>query len=428
METVPNFVLSEEMNPPDVDSMALLNRGQVAVDLGIMGEFAALMFDAVGSNRAYHELGALVMFAAAIQHRWLPVTWANRSKLRPNLYAGILGRSSLWYKSTALSKVGENMPWETMLNTSQFPGFFTEEGLFKELVEHQSGLIIRDEIGSLFSSRNKKYTEGLEIFLTGLFDGWMSAKRLSNIAYPAREVSVSIIGATTFAEFARTTTDADWNSGWLPRWLFALPDPDYNPAKETRWLTDADRDFIARLQRRLVSLNAPAPCPMAIVKPAYTYLTDWRLGLIGEVMGMDERHEWVDTIIGRYAPNAWKFAMILCAARGDGETVTLDQAQDGARLAENYMTNLFRLYEYQKAHRMTGALLNKALAILNRNPEGLTRRELGQLLGNTVSVTLRDEIVTNLLEAGACMEEKTGRTTRLTATQRKIMLSRVTSA
>lgn len=428
-DRLPNFVTADELNPPDVDPMGLLNRGYAPVQMGIMGDFADLMFDAVGSNRSYHELGAMAMFATAIQHRWLPVTWANRSKLRPNLYAGILGRSSLWYKSTALSKVSENMPWESLLNARQFPGYFTEEGLYKELVENQSGLIIRDEIGALFASRNKKYTEGLEIFLTGIFDGWMSAKRLSGTTFPSREVAVSIIGATTFAEFARTTTDADWNSGWLPRWIFALPDPDYNPAKETRWLNDKDLDFLARLQRRLIGLNSPAPCPMAIERAAYRYLTDWRLGLINEIMGMEERHEWVDTIIGRYAPYAWKFAMILCAARGDGETVTVPEAQDGARLAENFMTNLHRLYEYQKAHRMTGALLNQALAILNRNTDGMTRRELGQMLGTSrVSVTMRDEIIAHLLEIGAATEEQTGRTTRLTATQRKITFSRVQTA
>jgi len=416
----------EDVGLPDVDPMGLLDRGYAAVDLGIIGEFADLMFETVGSNRSYHEIGGLVMFASAIQHRWLPVTWANRSKLRPNLYAGILGRSSLWYKSTALSKVSEHMPWDNLLNCKQLPGYFTEEGLYKEFADSSMGLIVRDEIGSLFAARNKKYTEGLEIFLTTAFDGWVSAKRLSGQSYLAREIAVSIIGATTFSEFSRTTTDADWNSGWLPRWLFALPDVDYNPGKEQRWLTDNDHAFIGGLQRRLMNLNAPAASPMSIERAAYIHLTDWRLGLIKEIMANEERHEWVDTIIGRYAPYAWKFAMILCAARGDGERVTLAQAQDGERLAENYMTNLFRLYEYQKAHRMTGALLNKALAVLSRHAEGLTRRELGQLL--RVSATMRDEIISLLLDAGAVMEEPYGRTTHLTASQKKITFSRVTTS
>lgn len=421
-----NFASPDDINPPDVDPMGLLDRGYEAVDLGIIGQFADLMFETVGSNRSYHEIGGLIMFASAIQHRWLPVTWANRSKLRPNLYAGILGRSSLWYKSTALSKVSEHMPWDTLMNCKQLPGYFTEEGLYKEFTDSSMGLIIRDEIGSLFAARNKKYTEGLEIFLTAAFDGWLSAKRLSGQAYPAREVAVSIIGATTFSEFSRTTTDADWNSGWLPRWLFALPDPDYDPGKEQRWLNENDLAFIAGLQRRLANLNAPAASAMSIERPAYTYLTDWRLGLIREIMANDERHEWVDTIIGRYAPYGWKFAMILCAAQGDGEQVTLAHAQNGARLAENFMTNLFRLYEYQKAHRMTGALLNKALGVLSRHPEGLTRRELGQLL--RTSATMRDEIVSLLLDAGAIMEEPNGRTTRLIASQKKITFSRVSTS
>ena len=198
-----NFVTAEENCPPDVDPMALLDRGNTPVDIGAGRDYAATMFELVGSSRNYHELGALCMVAAAIQHRWLPMTWAINRKLRPNLFACNLGRSSFDHKSTALSKTRETMPFEQMPNAYSLPGMFTEEGLYKELSEHPMGLIVRDEVGMLFASRNRKYTEFVIPFLTDAFGGQLHAKRLSSASYQAREVALTLIGATTYLVLRR---------------------------------------------------------------------------------------------------------------------------------------------------------------------------------------------------------------------------------
>lgn len=418
-----NFAAPDELNPPDVDPMGLLDRGYAPVDLGIVGHYADTMYEIVGSNRAYHELGGLAMIATAIQHRWLPLTWAKGRKQRSNLYACILGRSSFDHKSTALSKVGETMPWENMINGSRLPGLFTEEGLYKELSDRSHGLIIRDEIGMLFASRQRKYTEFVIPFLTEAYDGWLNAKRLSNAAYQSKEVGLSIIGATTYSEFTRTTSDADWSSGWLVRWIFAMPDADYDPTKEVRWPTPLDDDSLARVRFALADLNRRPASPMEIETPAHQYITEWGRELVRTAIASSERHERVDSIITRYATYAYKFAMILCAARGDAERVTLAQAQDGARLAENYMTNVFRLYQYQREHRLTGSLLQKALGVLNRAPEALTARELGQMLN--IDATMRDEVLNRLMEYGAISETKEGRTTRYRAVLPKLPAGRL---
>lgn len=420
-----NFASPDEINPPDIDPMGLLDRGHVPVDLGIVGHYAATMYEIVGSNRAYHELGGLAMVATAIQHRWLPLTWAKGRKQRSNLYACILGRSSFDHKSTALSKVGETMPWENMINGSRLPGMFTEEGLYKELSDRSHGLIIRDEIGMLFASRQRKYTEFVIPFLTEAYDGWLNAKRLSNASYQSKEIGLSIIGATTYSEFTRTTTETDWNSGWLVRWIFAVPDTDYNPNKDWRFPTSDDDAALHRVSMTIADLNRRPSSAMEIEKAALRYIVDWGKELVQQAIDSSERHERVDSIITRYATYGWKFAMILCAARGDGERVTLAQAQDGARLAENYMTNVFRLYQYQREHRLTGSLLQKALGILNRATDGLTARELGQMLN--ANTTMRDEVINRLMEYGAISETKEGRTTRYRAVLPKLPAGRLNS-
>ena len=417
------FVSAEEINPPDVDPMGLLDRGSAPVDLGIIGHYADTMYDIVGSSRNYHELGGLAMVATAIQHRWLPLTWAKGRKQRSNLYACILGRSSFDHKSTALSKIGESMPWDNMINASRLPGMFTEEGLYKELSERSHGLIIRDEIGMLFASRQRKYTEFVIPFLTEAYDGWLNAKRLSNAAYQSKEVGLSIIGATTYSEFTRTTSDADWNSGWLVRWIFAMPDHDYDPTKDVRWPTPQDEDTLNRIRITISDLNRRAAGPMAIEQSAFDYIREWGRALVRTAIDSSERHERVDSIITRYATHGYKFAMILCAARGDGERVTLRQAQDGCRLAENYMTNVFRLYQYQREHRLTGGLLQKALGVLNRSTEGLTARDLGRMLN--IDATMRDEVLTRLMEYGAISETKEGKTTIYRAVLSKLPAGRL---
>lgn len=418
-----NFVTAEENCPPDIDPMALLDRGNVQVDLGTGRDYAATMYELVGSSRNYHDLGALCCIAAAIQHRWLPLTWAINRKMRPNLFACYLGRSSFDHKSTALSKVRETTPFEQMPNSYSLPGMFTEEGLYKELSEHPHGLIVRDEVGMLFASRNRKYTEFVIPFLTDAFGGQLHAKRLSSASYQAREVALTLVGATTYSEFTRVTTESDWDSGWLVRWLFALPDADYDPTKQTRWETPTDSAAIESFRRTLQDLNRRNATPMLAEAAALEYLDTWRRTLIRQAMNTTERHERVDAIIERYATYAYKFAMILCAARGDGERITTGQAQDGARLAENYMTNVYNLYQYQKAHRLTGSLLQKGLAVLHRDPEGMTRRAFGQMMH--LSPTARDELIGHLLALGAIIETEHGKTTKLSALQAKLPPARI---
>jgi hypothetical protein len=417
------FAPADELNPPDVDPMGLLDRGHAPVDLGVAGAYARTMYATVASSRAYHELGGLCMVATAIQHRWLPLTWAHYGKQRANVYGCILGRSSFDHKSTALLKIGEHMPWENMLNAARLPGMFTEEGLYKELADKPHGLVIRDEIGMLFASRQRKYTEFVIPFLTDAFGGWLNAKRLSAASYESREVALSIIGATTYSEFTRTTTEGDWDSGWLVRWLFALPDPDYDATRDGRWPTGQDSDLLNRVRQTLADLNSRPASPMQADADALEHLATWRKALIRQAVANSERHERVDAIIERYATYAYKFSMILCAARGDGERVTVAHAQDGARLAENYMTNIYRLYQYQREHKLTGALLQKALAILNKQPEGLTGRELGRVLH--VDATMRDEVIQRLMEFGAISDSKTGKTTIYRAALPKLPAARL---
>lgn len=422
MTDIPNFVTAEELNPPDVDPMELLKRGRVPVSLGFIDDYVRIMHSTVGSSRAFHELGALAMLGAAIQHRWLPVTWAQRRKLRSNLFACILGRSTFDHKSSALSKVGETMPWEHALNCSRLPGYFTEEGLYKELSERPTGLIIRDEIGMLFASRNRKYTEFVIPFLTDAFGGWMNSKRLSSQSYAAKEVALSILGATTYSEFAKTTTERDWDSGWLVRWLFAVPDDSYDPSIDPDWPTPQDEAALAGVQRRLAQLSAAAPSPMRFATGAEEALRDWRRCLIRQAMNSSERHERVDAIIERYATYAWKFSAILCAGRGDGETVTIEHATDATRLAENYMTNVFSLYQYQREHQLTGAMMQKAIALLNKEGK-MNGRDLGRALH--IDATMRDELLERLRSIGAIAEEKEGRTTLINSLVVKLPTARL---
>lgn len=418
-----NLAMPDELNPPDFDPMGLLDRGHVAVDLGFISDYVTIMHGTVGSSRNYHELGALAMAGAAIQHRWLPMVWANRQKLRPNLFGCILGRSSFDHKTTALSKVHEFMPWTAMPNCYSLPGMFTEEGLYKELTDHPMGLIVRDEIGMLFGSRQRKYTEFVVPFLTDAFGGWLHAKRLSQTSYQSREIALSIIGATTYGEFTRNTRESDWESGWLVRWLFALPDSDYDPTAEVRWPSDADHAALGEVKRQLQDLNRRPAALMRFDQSALLYLTDWRKTMIRQAIESSERHERVDAIIERYATYAYKFSMVLCASRGDGERISLAEAQDGARLAENYMTNVFHLYEYQRAHRLTGGQLQQALAVLNREEQGMTRRDLGRLMN--IAASMRDEVISQLLALGAVEEVTVGKTTRVRALATKLPSGRI---
>ena len=410
---------------PEADALGWLDRGVQPVDLGIISEYAGLMYELAGSSKSYHELGGVCAVAAAIQHRYLPLYFAQRSKLRPNIFGAILGRSSFDHKSTALSKADEAIPYEAMPNCARLAGMFTEEGLYADLAERPFGIVVRDEIGGLFASHRRRYTEFVIPFLTDAFGGYLQGKRLVGSSTAGREVGLTIIGATTYSEFAKAIRDGDWESGWLVRWIYALPDEGYDAARPVRWPEPRDYERLTSLRTRLIELNKEPEGAFLMHPAAHAYLTDWRAGLIREV-ARTERHERVDAIIERYASYGWKFSMILCAARGDAQQVTERQAVDAARLAENYMTQLYRLYRWQQHNRITGSLLQRAFLFIQReNKEGRqpTKRQVGRVL--TIEASLRDKVIERLLDLGAIGQLEQGKTVGLLALVDKLPISRL---
>ena len=165
--------------------------------------------------------------ATAIQHRaYLRLTFAT---IRPNIYGAIIARSSVYHKSGAIRKPRVLLE-KAGLEKTILSELFTSEGLLKKLSQQEAGLVLRDEIGTLFDSRRApKYLQTLKPDLTALYDGDPYSRVLSGSEINVKSPYLNILGATTPARFFDGVTHMDWQDGFMARWLFVMPttEPDF---------------------------------------------------------------------------------------------------------------------------------------------------------------------------------------------------------
>jgi hypothetical protein len=423
----PTLLFAYDENLDSVaDPMEYLNRGYKPVDLGMAGELAQMYYETAGSHMRYHTLTMMACFAAAIQHRFLAVTWGRGKKLRPNIYGAILGHTSMDHKSVAFNRVPILMPFSEMDNCKRLPGYFTEEGLYKEFAERPFGIITKDEIGTLFASREKKHLESVIPFLTGVYDGGVEGKRLASAQYDEKDVSLTIIGATTFSEFLSSTKDRDWNSGWLVRWLYALPDDVYSPVTRLRDEEPSDARLQDRARALLRTLSKAKATTFEIDKPAWDYLQAWRDDFVLEAYKISNENPRIAALVERYATYAYKFSMILCAVRGNGQRIMRKEAEDAARLAENFTSNAYALYKYGEKNRVSSNILQKIIFRLCAVPGngGMTVREIGRAMN--MGAEVRDIAIEKLVALNAVVIEERGKSKVVIAVVDRLQQGRLT--
>jgi hypothetical protein len=330
------------------------------------------------------------------------------------------------HKSVAFNRVPILMPFSEMDNCKRLPGYFTEEGLYKEFAERPFGIITKDEIGTLFASREKKHLESVIPFLTGVYDGGVEGKRLASAHYDEKDVSLTIIGATTFSEFLSSTKDRDWNSGWLVRWLYALPDDVYSPVTRLRDEEPSDARLQDRARALLRTLSKAKATTFEIDKPAWDYLQAWRDDFVLEAYKISNENPRIAALVERYATYAYKFSMILCAVRGNGQRIMRKEAEDAARLAENFTSNAYALYKYGEKNRVSSNILQKIIFRLCAVPGngGMTVREIGRAMN--MGAEVRDIAIEKLVALNAVVIEERGKSKVVIAVVDRLQQGRLT--
>lgn len=366
--------------------------------LGLVAEIADLIGLQTGSARAYCLLTALTVTAAATR---------RTARLRmgfgdifPNLYAALLGASSVHHKSTVMG-AGRDLLYRAQLTDLLVPANPTSEGLLNRLADKPSGVIFKDEIGTLFGANQVKYLAMLKQDLMALYDCRPYGRELARGEVRVDTPFLSILGTTTPRKFFDTVSHSDWHDGFLVRWLIALPDcaPDLDNAIG---LLDESLDKRQwSLAMRLGALARRSPTDLAFDADAFQTWDAWRRGRLkrayqaGDDLGL--------YLSERYAANALKIGILLALAN-DTASISGGIITAAIALAEHFETCLLTLREARQDYGVSGGKMQRVFAVIrDKGPNVLTRNvyRLSHLPKAEV-----EPVLDKLLEIGAVIEKQ----------------------
>jgi hypothetical protein len=400
---------------PEVSPLATVQAGDLR--LGWIDDYADLMTRLTGSPREFNRLCGLVTAAAAIQRRAvLRMAFAD---IYPNVYGTLIAKSSVYHKSSALSKPRALLK-RAMLDHLLLSELATSEGLLKELAVQSSGLIVRDEIGTLFASHNQKYLQTLKPDLTALFDCAPYSRRLSNDHIRVDSPYLSILGATTPARFYEGITFTDWADGFLARWLFVLPEGEPNFDAMTGLYTQDQDAEIGRLAVTLVNIDRQRDTDFILKGNAHKLWDAWQRDAAKQAYFYGD--DVVAAVTTRYAAYGLKFAIILAAVNGSWGVIDEATMQTAISLADSFKRNVHTLLAEKANYGMSGAKLQKVFAVIKRKggAGGATRKTVTQYANMRAGdVTLCLE---KLIEIGAVIENREGRASRFVAVEGNLPL------
>lgn len=369
--------------------------------LGLVGEVADLIHDQTKSARSYCLLTALATVAAATRRTArLRMAFGD---VYPNLYAALLGASSVHHKSTVMGQ-GRDLLYRAQLADLLIPANPTSEGLLNRLSDKPSGVIFKDEIGTLFGSHQVKYLLLLKQDLMALYDCRPYGRELARGEVRVDAPFLTILGTTTPKKFFDTVSHSDWHDGFLVRWLIALPDspPDIDAVPGL-----LDKDLDSRhwsLAMRLGSLSRRNASDMAFDAGAFDVWETWRKRRLrkayeaGDDLGL--------YLSERYATVALKIAILL-AVGGDSTTITLTNMQTAITLAEYFETCLLTLREARQDYGVSGSKMQRVFAVIRDNGPDVTTKNVYRIAHLPKAEV--EPVLDKLLEIGAVIEKRTDR-------------------
>jgi hypothetical protein len=366
--------------------------------LGLVGEIADLIHDQTQSARSYCLLTALATVAVATRRTArLRMAFGD---VYPNLYAALLGPSSVHHKSTVMGQ-GRDLLYRAQLNDLIVAANPTSEGLLNRLADKPSGVIFRDEIGTLFGSHQVKYLAMLKQDLMALYDCRPYGRELARGEVRVDAPFLTILGTTTPRKFFDTVSHSDWEDGFLVRWLIVLPDspPDLDAVPGL-----LDKDLDSRhwnLAMRLGTLSRRNASDMAMDSGAFDVWDTWRRRR--KRKAYEAGDDLAMTLCERNATYALKIAILL-AVGGESTTISVGNTQTAITLAEHFETCLLTLREARQDYGVSGSKMQRVFAVIRDNGPDVTTANVYRFAH--LPKAEAEPVLDKLLEIGAVVEKR----------------------
>jgi hypothetical protein len=195
--------------------------------------YASFLTDA---PEIYHEFSALNLLSLAVGRTPINVT---PRQLYPNIWTILIGVSGISRKSTALCLADSILPDDYQ----SLPNDFTPESLQECLSKQSQGLIIKEEIGGFLNSiKRRDFMVGTPDLLCQLYNCPSKyRKTLRSIDFRLADVCFNIMAATTPSRFLQTVEPADFDSGFLSRFLIIYGRKSFSMPRRSWAHTDNER-------------------------------------------------------------------------------------------------------------------------------------------------------------------------------------------
>lgn len=384
-------------------------------NLGLVSEIAGLIGRQVGSPQSFNLLVALAVLAGAVNHRARLVM--NFGDIRPNIYAALIAPSSVYHKTTTMSR-GRDLMRRASLESYLLAPHFTSEGLLGELSEHPAGIIFRDEVGTLFGSGKVKYQVFLKHDLMGLYDCQPYGRTLRSGSYKVDNPYLNILGATTPQGFFENVSHGDWHDGFMLRWLVALPSeaPDMTGAGALYDETDHHLSF--KLAGVLNEHSVRGARDFSISREAFDQWATRRQERLRSAYETGD--DLALSMTERMSTYRLKVAMLLAIAGDSWGQIDDQHMTAAAQLVGHYESCLMTLRAVKQDYGVSGGKMHKVLRIINERGPAVTTKAILQYANLPKSEA--EPVIDKLLEIGAIVETRsaTGRVKAYNATTERL--------
>lgn len=395
----------DEANDGDADeedTSPLVQDVGAPAGLGWLDNYVDLMYELTNAPRSFNLLCGVGTAAAAIQHR--AVLRMAFGDVRPNVYGVIIAPSTVYHKTTTLSQ-SRSLLNRAGLSGLLFASQFSSEGLLSYLSEHPAGIIHRDEVGTLFASDRVKYLAMLKQDLTALYDCEDYSRQLARERITVSRPYLNILGATTPTRFYQNVTLADWQDGFLARWLFALPDcePDFDTPAAV--FTREHGTRLDALADRLREIDSRPAEDFLFQGDAFNRWDRWQRE--AKRTAYQYGDDVISSIVGRYSAYALKFAMILASLNGEFGRISPATMEQSIALADYFKAAVDHLLKERQNHGISGDKMQRVFyLIVNKGPQVRTKT-IQQFAHLNASETRA--VIDKLVEIGAVVTHPVGR-------------------
>jgi hypothetical protein len=317
----------------------------------------------------------------------------KQGSVYPNVWAFLLGMSTVSRKSAAMSK-GQRFA-EDLFPYGALPHSYSPEGLVEELSEAPRRYLFKDEAASMLEAMQKNYMLEMRDLYCILYDSQSykrklrSGQRKSRTVFPIDDPYINIVTATTPGMFREYTTLLDLTSGWLLRFLYFYPNykKDWMGFKPVE---KEDYNLYGEVLGRLAKVKGllygrSDPLEIQLSTEAWTYYSEWQAARESELQGdMDAIGL---ALWGRLSYYALKLAMLFTVGRADyseGTQVSLEHIKEACCQVDEYFLPMGKLIAEEIAREETRNLQNKIIGTLNRAGGKMLRRDLLRVLHATL--------------------------------------------